>query len=107
MRRFNQNRRDIITENCRFEVVGKVLFIGKARDSSGNWRERNWKVNDNVVVGFVAGKREYYRGLISAAELVLCGFTPVYGQTYRFATNTTRQKRENYTLMSLSGIFSV
>lgn len=55
----------------------------------------------------MVGKGEYYRGIISAAELILCGFTPNYGQEYRFTSNSIRQRRENYTLVSLSGIFSI
>lgn len=36
IRRFNQSSRDINVENSKFEVVGRVLFVGKALDSSGN-----------------------------------------------------------------------
>lgn len=104
--KFNRMRRDVRNGRMGLNVIGRVVFVGRAVDKSGNWDRKTWSLEDNVVICFMAGG-EYYRGLIRAIDLALCGFNPNYGQKYRFTANSVREMRENYVLVPLSEVLSV
>lgn len=104
--KFNRIRRDLRNEKMKLDVIGRVVFVGRAVDGSGNSDKKDWGLRDNVVICFIS-KGECYRGLIRAIDLALCGFNPNYGQKYRFIANSVREIRENYILVPLSQVLSI